>query len=75
MFLLINLDVCQNLIPDLQSATSLGGVESLIEQRVGSDVKADPRLLRLSIGVEDVEDLKDDLRQAFQAVLMAKAKL
>ncbi|GAA6006021.1 hypothetical protein JCM11491_004092 [Sporobolomyces phaffii] len=46
------------------NATSLGGVESLIEQRYGSD----PRLLRLSIGLEDVEDLKEDFRQAFRQV-------
>ncbi|GAA6006927.1 hypothetical protein JCM10207_009142 [Rhodosporidiobolus poonsookiae] len=50
-------------------ATSLGGVESLIEQRVISDSKADPCLLRLSIGLEDVEDLKEDLLQGFRAVL------
>ena len=46
----------------------------MIEQRVASDSGADPRLIRLSIGVEDVEDLKDDLRQAFQAVLNGKTK-
>ena len=40
---------------DSQPATSLGGVESLVEHRVKSDPSADPRLLRLSIGVEDVE--------------------
>ncbi|KAI0091916.1 cystathionine gamma-synthase [Irpex rosettiformis] len=57
----------QYLIP----ATSLGGVESLIEHRIASDSKADPRLVRLSIGVEDVEDLKDDLRQAFQTIVDA----
>ncbi|KAJ3534940.1 hypothetical protein NM688_g7052 [Phlebia brevispora] len=56
-------------------ATSLGGVESLIEQRVASDSGADPRLIRLSIGVEDVEDLKEDLRRAFQEVAKARAKL
>lgn len=39
----------------LQPATSLGGVESLIEQRVQSDPGADPRLIRISVGVEDVE--------------------
>lgn len=38
-----------------QSATSLGGVESLIEHRIRSDPSADPRLIRLSVGVEDVE--------------------
>jgi cystathionine gamma-synthase len=48
-------------------ATSLGGVESLIEHRAsiegpGSPVPRD--LLRLSIGIEDVEDLIADLEQA-----------
>ncbi|KAI0722875.1 cystathionine gamma-synthase [Earliella scabrosa] len=57
-------------------ATSLGGVESLIEQRVHSDPGADPRLIRISVGVEDLEDLKDDLRRAFQTIAQApKAKL
>lgn len=37
-----------------QSATSLGGVESLVEQRIQSDPKEDPLLIRLSIGVEEV---------------------
>lgn len=39
----------------IQAATSLGGVESLIEYRLNSDTKADPTLLRLSIGLEDIE--------------------
>ncbi|KAF8844886.1 cystathionine gamma-synthase [Paxillus ammoniavirescens] len=52
-------------------ATSLGGVESLAEQRVQSDPKENPLLIRLSIGVEEVEDLKDDLRKAFQIVARA----
>jgi len=56
-------------------ATSLGGVESLIEQRNHTDANADPRLLRLSIGVEDIEDMKEDFRKAFQDLLKAKAKL
>lgn len=38
-----------------QHATSLGGVESLIEHRRLSDPKTDPRLLRISVGIEDVE--------------------
>ena len=44
-------------------ATSLGGVESLIEWRAMTDPKVDRRLLRVSVGVEGLEDLKDDLRQ------------
>jgi cystathionine gamma-synthase len=48
-------------------ATSLGGVESLIEHRYsiegpGSPIPAD--LLRLSVGIEAVEDLIADLEQA-----------
>lgn len=48
-------------------ATSLGGVESLIEHRAsiegpGSPVPDD--LLRLSVGLEDPRDLLDDLREA-----------
>jgi cystathionine gamma-synthase len=49
-------------------ATSLGGVESLIEHRAsveGPDSPAPPSLLRLSVGIEDVEDLIEDLDQAF----------
>lgn len=50
-------------------ATSLGGVESLIEWRRMSDDTVDPRLLRVSVGVEDWEDLKEDFRNAFRALL------
>lgn len=49
-------------------ATSLGGVESLIEWRTMSDSKVDTRLLRVSVGLEFWEDLKDDLLQGFQAL-------
>ena len=48
-------------------ATSLGGVESLIEHRAsieGPDSRTPQNLLRLSIGIEDTEDLIDDLAQA-----------
>jgi cystathionine beta-lyase/cystathionine gamma-synthase len=46
-------------------ATSLGGVESLIEWRTMSDATVDTRLLRVSVGVEAWEDLRDDLLAAF----------
>jgi cystathionine beta-lyase/cystathionine gamma-synthase len=57
-------------------AESLGGVESLINHPVGMTHASVPRaereaygltdsLLRLSVGVEDVEDLIADLTQAF----------
>lgn len=49
-------------------ATSLGGVESLIEWRAMTDRSVDKRLLRISIGVEDWEDLRADLQQGFEAL-------
>lgn len=49
-----------------QHATSLGGVESLIEWRTLSDMTVDRRLLRVSIGLENWEDLKGDFVQAFK---------
>ena len=48
-------------------ATSLGGVESLIEHRKtvsGEGFPVDPALLRISIGIEDADDLIADLDQA-----------
>jgi cystathionine gamma-synthase len=48
-------------------ATSLGGTESLIEHRAsveGPTSTTPPGLLRLSIGLEDCDDLIDDLSQA-----------
>lgn len=61
-------ELAQSLPSKLQlfhHATSLGGVESLIEWRAMSDVDVDPRLLRVSIGVEGLEDLKADFEQGF----------
>jgi cystathionine beta-lyase/cystathionine gamma-synthase len=49
-------------------ATSLGGIESLVEWRAMSDTTVDRRLVRVSIGVEGWEDLRDDLLQGFQAL-------
>ncbi|KAG0666212.1 hypothetical protein C6P44_003675 [Monosporozyma unispora] len=49
-----------------QHATSLGGVESLIEWRALSDPEIDQKLLRLSIGCENVEDLISDLTQGLE---------
>eukprot|EP00470_Lotharella_oceanica_P008350 CAMPEP_0170199628 /NCGR_PEP_ID=MMETSP0040_2-20121228/69442_1 /TAXON_ID=641309 /ORGANISM="Lotharella oceanica, Strain CCMP622" /LENGTH=144 /DNA_ID=CAMNT_0010449767 /DNA_START=141 /DNA_END=576 /DNA_ORIENTATION=+ len=50
-------------------ATSLGGVESLIEWRRKYDDGVPSGLLRLSIGVEDSEDLIADLEQGLNAVM------
>lgn len=55
-------------------AESLGGVESLIEvpaamthlSVAGSQLDVDPSLVRLSVGIENVEDLLADLRQALE---------
>lgn len=51
-------------------ATSLGGVESLIEHRATVEGPQSPvpeNLLRLSVGIEDVDDLIEDLEQALAA--------
>jgi cystathionine gamma-synthase len=56
-------------------AESLGGVESLIEHPAamthasvaGSALEVPDALVRLSVGIEDVEDLADDLRTALAA--------
>jgi cystathionine gamma-synthase len=53
-------------------AESLGGVESLVEvpaamthmSVAGSPLEVDPALIRLSVGIEGVDDLVDDLRGA-----------
>ena len=50
-------------------ATSLGGVESLIEWRAMTDTTVDTRLLRLSVGVEDPDDLLNDLLQGCRALI------
>lgn len=51
-------------------ATSLGGVESLIEHRAsveGAGSPCPPDLLRLSVGLEDPDDLDADLDRALRA--------
>ncbi|KAI1498857.1 cystathionine beta-lyase [Biscogniauxia marginata] len=55
-------------------ATSLGGVESLIEWRAMTDPGVDKRLLRVSVGIEGWEDLRDDLEQGFRALAEEKAE-
>jgi cystathionine gamma-synthase len=58
-------------------AESLGGVESLmtyptvqthadIPEEIRLRVGVDERLLRFSVGIEHVDDLIDDLQQAFE---------
>jgi cystathionine gamma-synthase len=53
------------------AATSLGGVETLIERRHrwAGDSNVPPSLLRLSVGIEDLEDLWADLSRAIDTGL------
>ncbi len=53
------------------TATSLGGVESTLERRrrwPGEAATIPEGLVRMSVGIEDVEDLWDDLSQALAAL-------
>jgi cystathionine gamma-synthase len=55
-------------------ATSLGGVESLVEHRAsveGPDSPCPADLLRLSVGIENVEDLYADLARALEQLSSA----
>jgi cystathionine beta-lyase/cystathionine gamma-synthase len=60
-------------------AESLGGVESLIEhpaimthasidKKIRDSLGISDSLLRLSVGIEDVEDIIDDLKQALDTI-------
>ncbi|RZK43212.1 MAG: aminotransferase class I/II-fold pyridoxal phosphate-dependent enzyme [Pedobacter sp.] len=52
-------------------ATSLGGVESLIEHRAsveGPDTKTPQNLIRISVGLEHIDDLIQDLKQALDKI-------
>ena len=49
-------------------ATSLGGVESLVEWRRMTDEGVDPRIVRVSVGIEGWEDLRRDLAEGFRRV-------
>lgn len=53
-------------------ATSLGGVESLIEHRASSEGPGSTtpeNLIRISVGIEHIDDLIEDLRQALVACM------
>ena len=50
-------------------ATSLGGTESLVEHRAsveGPNTRAPENLLRVSVGLEHIDDLKEDFDQALR---------
>ena len=56
-----------NTVKLFAQATSLGGVESLIEHRAsveGPDTKTPQNLIRISAGLEHIDDLIDDIKQA-----------
>ena len=63
-------------------AESLGGVESLIEHPgkmthasvAGTGAEVEDSLVRLSVGIEHVDDLINDLRQALDAAVPARAR-
>ena len=69
------LETCQI----FQLAESLGGVESLIEhpaimthasidKKIRDSLGISDSLLRLSVGIEDVEDIIEDLKQALETI-------
>lgn len=67
-----NAELARHLPSKLQlyhHATSLGGVESLIEWRTMTDATVGPDLLRVSIGIEDARDLLKDLVEGFRALV------
>lgn len=58
-----------NRLSVFKHATSLGGVESLIEHRLtseGDNPKSPDNLLRLSIGIEHIDDLLNDIKKALK---------
>lgn len=61
--------ICQQ-VKLIHHATSLGAVESTMERRaaVPGQTHLPATLLRISVGIENLEDLKADLQQAFDAV-------
>src|SRR5690606_32986011 len=64
-------------------AESLGGVESLIDHPAtmthlsvaGSEVSVSGRFIRLSVGIEDIDDILADLAQALDATAEGSAEV
>ncbi len=60
-----------NTVDIITQATSLGGTHTYIEHRASVEkelTKAPDNLLRLSVGLENAEDLKEDLAQALDQI-------
>ncbi len=60
-----SLEVCGKLNL-FKRATSLGGVESLVERRHSIEEAIDPNLIRISVGIENADELIADLEQALK---------
>ena len=58
--------ICEQ-VEIINHATSLGGIESTMERRatIAGQETMPPSLIRFSVGCEDVEDLSNDLANAF----------
>jgi len=65
---------CEEAVRLVRNATSLGGVESLIERRarIEPNGRVPEGLLRLAVGLEDVDDLWADLAQAIEVASTAR---
>jgi cystathionine gamma-synthase len=66
---------CEESVRLVRNATSLGGVETLIERRarIEPEGRVPEGLLRLAIGLENVDDLWADLAQAIAAAVATAA--
>jgi cystathionine gamma-synthase len=66
---------CEDAVRLIRCATSLGGVETLIERRarIEPEGRVAEGLLRVAVGLEDVDDLWADLAQAIAAAVPAQA--
>jgi cystathionine gamma-synthase len=64
---------CEEAVRLVRNATSLGGVETLIERRarIEPEGRVAEGLLRLAVGLESVDDLWADLQQAIQSATRA----
>ena len=66
--------VCRN-VGLIVPATSLGGVETTLErrQKYAGDAHVNPGLIRMSVGIEHVDDIWADLSAALAAALAASS--
>jgi cystathionine gamma-synthase len=62
---------CEDAVRLVRNATSLGGVETLIERRarIEPEGRVTEGLLRVAVGLENVDDLWDDLAGAIAAAI------